>query len=223
MDFQAAGLRSEILRTLQPNQKILAVSKLQPVEKIKSLHAEGQIDFGENYMQEALEKIELLKDLNLQWHLIGPLQKNKVKFLKNNFAYVHSVDSIELAELISKKALENNYKQKIFLQINISGEDSKSGFNENAFIKNWDLMKSLPGLEIVGLMTMPPLENEPEKNRIYFQKLALLGKKLGLKEFSMGTSHDYKVALEEGATWIRLGTILFGERRNKLENETRSK
>lgn len=212
MDLQAAGLRSEILKRLKPNQKILAVSKLQPIEKIKQLHAEGQNDFGENYMQEALEKIETLKDLNLTWHLIGPLQKNKVKFLKTNFAYVHSVDSIELAELISKKAVEINHRQKVFLQINISGEQTKSGFDENAFVKNWDAVKALPGLEIVGLMTMPPLENEPEKNRIYFKKLKALGKSLDLHEFSMGTSHDYSVALEEGATWVRLGTILFGPR-----------
>lgn len=220
MDPKAAGLRSEILKELKPGQKILAVSKLQPIEKIKELHAEGQIDFGENYMQEALEKIETLKDLNLKWHLIGPLQKNKVKFLKTNFAYVHSVDSIELAELISKKAVEINHKQKIFLQINISGEQTKSGFDENAFVKNWDMVKALPGLEIVGLMTMPPLENEPEKNRNYFKKLTALGKSLNLHEFSMGTSHDYSVALEEGATWIRLGTVLFGQR-NNLEMKPR--
>ena len=216
MDPKAAELRSEILKKLKPNQKILAVSKLQPIEKIIELHAEGQSDFGENYMQEALEKIETLKDLNLKWHLIGPLQKNKVKFLKNNFAYVHSVDSIELAELISKKAVEINHKQKVFLQINMSGEQTKSGFDENTFVKNWNRLKTLPGLEIVGLMTMPPLENEPEKNRIYFKNLMALGKTLDLHEFSMGTSHDYLVALEEGATWIRLGTILFGQR-NKLD------
>lgn len=219
MDLQAAGLRAEILRKLKPNQKILAVSKLQSSEKIKALHAEGQIDFGENYMQEALQKIEELQVLNLRWHLIGPLQKNKVKFLKKNFAYVHSVDSIELAELISKKAADINHCQNIFLQINISGETTKSGFDENAFVQNWTHLQNLPGIKIVGLMTMPPLENEPEKNRIYFKKLVELGKKLNLHEFSMGTSHDYQVALEEGATWIRLGTILFGERHAKVRVE----
>lgn len=222
MDLQTARLRSEILKHLQPNQKILAVSKLQPTEKIEALHSEGQIDFGENYIQEALEKIEALKELKIVWHLIGPLQKNKVKFLKSNFAYVHSVDSIELAQLISKKSVEINHRQKIFLQINISEEGSKSGFNQNAFLQNWDLLKSLPGIEIVGLMTMPPLENDPEKNRIYFKNLVALGKKLDLHEFSMGTSHDYKVALEEGATWIRLGTMLFGERNPTSHMETRS-
>lgn len=219
MDLQAAGLRAEILRKLKPNQKILAVSKLQSLEKIKALHAEGQIDFGENYMQEALQKIETLQKFDLRWHLIGPLQKNKVKFLKKNFAYVHSVDSIELAELISKKAAEINHCQSIFLQINISGESTKSGFGENAFVQNWAHLQSLPGIKIVGLMTMPPLENEPEKNRIHFKKLVELGKKLNLHEFSMGTSHDYQVALEEGATWIRLGTILFGERHAKVHVE----
>jgi len=155
--------------------------------------------------------------LKINWHLIGPIQKNKVKYLKKNFAYIHSVDSIELAELISKKAVEINHRQKIFFQLNISGEDSKAGFDENAFVQYWDKVKALPGIDVVGLMTMPPLENEPEKNRIYFQKLVQLGKKLNLHEFSMGTSHDYPVALQEGATWIRLGTILFGDRLSKSE------
>ncbi|MFZ3228805.1 MAG: YggS family pyridoxal phosphate-dependent enzyme [Pseudobdellovibrio sp.] len=223
MDFHAASLRSEILQKLKPNQKILAVSKLQDISKIKSLHAEGQNDFGENYIQEALSKIEILQELNLQWHMIGPIQKNKVKFLKKNFAYIHSVDSIELANLISKKTSEINHRQKVFLQVNLSGEESKSGFSEIEFTKNWELIKALPGIDVVGLMTMPPLENEPEKNRPYFKKLFTLGKNYNLNEFSMGTSHDYQVALEEGSTWIRLGTILFGDRQNKLEHESRLK
>lgn len=213
MDISKDSARSLILQSLSENQKILAVSKLQPIDKIQELYSEGQRDFAENYVQEALEKIEILKNLKITWHLIGPIQKNKVKYLKNNFAYIHSIDSLELAVKISDAALVQNHVQKCFIQINLSGEDSKSGFSAESFEQNWIELKKLTGLDIVGLMTMPPLENNPEKNRVFFKKLKYIGNKLGLNEFSMGTSHDYQIALEEGATWIRLGTMLFGERK----------
>lgn len=213
MALQTQPITAEILRLfLQKNQNLLAVSKLQPIEKIISLNKNGQIHFGENYVQEALDKIEKLADLHIKWHLIGPLQKNKVKYLKNKFEYIHSVDSFELAELISKKSIECSYIQKVFLQVNLSGEDSKSGFSENELQKNWQKICELNGIKVVGLMTMPPLQNEPEENRIYFKKCFELGKTFGLSDFSMGTSQDYEVALSEGSTWIRIGTILFGER-----------
>ena len=163
-------------------------------------------------MQEALEKIEKLKNLAIQWHLIGPLQKNKVKFLKKNFAYVHSVETLELARKIANAAVEIGYTQKIFIQLNLSGEASKSGYTPEQFKNDWLLLKNLEGIEIVGLMTMPPLENNSEKNRAFFKQLKYIGTELHLHEYSMGTSQDYQVALQEGATWIRLGTILFGER-----------
>ncbi len=213
MAVQTHKLSAESVRNqLQKNQNLLAVSKLQPIEKMIELNQLGQIHFGENYVQEALDKIENLSTTNIQWHLIGPLQKNKVKFLKNKFAYIHSVDSFELAELISKKSAEMNHVQKVFLQINLSNEISKSGFNEISVNEHWQKLSALMGIQIVGLMTMPPLQNNPEENRFYFKTCFEIGKKLNLHEFSMGTSHDYEVALSEGSTWIRLGTILFGER-----------
>ena len=223
MDLQPIDPRNQILKILKTDQNLLAVSKLQPIEKIKSLADQGQIHFGENYVQEALEKIETLQELHLQWHLIGPLQKNKVKYLKNNFAYIHSVDSLALAELLSAKCSLINYRQKIFIQVNLAAESSKSGFSDEELVKQWTQLKSLPFLEIVGLMTMPPLENSSEKNRVYFRKLKTLGTQLNLHEFSMGTSQDYRIALEEGATWIRIGTVLFGDRPKKIENELRTK
>ena len=207
-----------IKNRLQPGQHLLAVSKLQSIQKITQLYHLGQEHFGENYIQEALEKIEKLKDLSIQWHLIGPIQKNKIKFLKNHFSYIHSVDSVELAQKISEKSLAIGHCQKVFIQVNISDEDSKSGFSVVDLNAAFPELKKLSGLKIVGLMTIPPLENEAEKNRIYFKKLKELGQKFNLVEFSMGTSHDYQVALEEGATWIRLGTILFGERQLKHSN-----
>lgn len=212
MDLSPTSDRSLILKQLKPNQHLLAVSKLQTIEKITALYQQGQKDFAENYIQEALDKIGKLKGLQIAWHLIGPIQKNKVKFLKKNFEYIHSIDSLGLAEKISDKALEINYQQKIFIQVNLSEEVTKSGFDLQSFKAAWPAMKELKGLQIVGLMTMPPLENEPERNRKFFQELKKLGQSVNLNEFSMGTSHDYQVALEEGATWIRLGTILFGER-----------
>ncbi len=203
---------NNIKKNLKPNQKIVAVSKLQPIDKIKKLYAEGQIDFGENYVQEALEKIEQLKDLNIKWHLVGPLQKNKIKYLKNNFEYIHSVTSLETAQIISNQAEKINYLQKIFIQVNISNESSKSGFTVEEFQKNWPMISQLKHIKVIGLMTMPPLQNEPEQNQPLFKALKDLADQYQLSELSMGTSHDYEIALKQGATWIRLGTVLFGER-----------
>ena len=206
------SLLESLQKKLQPNQNILAVSKLQPVDKIITLAKQGQKNFGENYIQEALDKINQLKHLNLNWHLIGPIQKNKVKFLKDNFEYIHSVDSLKLAESISLFAEKINYIQKIFIQINISNEITKSGFNLNNFKKDWDHLKNLKNIKIIGLMTMPPLQNEPEQSRPLFKELKNVATDYQLTELSMGTSHDFKVALSEGSTWIRLGTMLFGDR-----------
>lgn len=206
---------SEILNSLTSAQKILAVSKLQPAAKIRELCIQGQIDFAENYIQEAIGKIDELKDCNITWHLIGPIQKNKIKLLKKNFSYIHSIDSLELAQKVSEQAVQLGFVQKIFCQLNLSDESSKAGFTREKFAEDWLRLKELRGLEVVGLMTMPPLENEPEKNRVFFRELKYIGSKLNLREYSMGTSHDYQIALEEGATWIRLGTILFGERQQK--------
>ena len=121
--------------------------------------------------------------------------------------------------------MEINYRQKVFIQINLALENSKSGFSKTQFLNNWHHLKLLPGLEIVGLMTMPPLNNTTEnasENRKYFKELKEIGQSLGLSEFSMGTSQDYLIALEEGATWIRIGTLLFGERERLINNESRS-
>lgn len=215
MGFSEGSTRSLILKKISPKQKILAVSKLQSAEKIKALYNEGQTDFAENYIQEALKKIEQLGELNITWHLIGPIQKNKVKLLKKNFAFIHSIDSYELAEKISEYALKISYVQKCFIQLNLSGESSKSGYSKIIFQKDWPRLNKLKGLKIVGLMTMPPLESKPEKNRAFFKELKYIGNTLNLHEYSMGTSSDYQIALEEGATWIRLGTMLFGNRTSK--------
>ncbi len=215
MEFSAASNRSLILEKLKPKQNLLAVSKLQSIEKIKLLYSDGQRQFAENYIQEALQKIESLSYLDIEWHLIGPIQKNKIKFLQKNFSFIHSIDSFELAEKISEKAVAIDYLQKVFIQVNLSNEPTKSGLLHPEVVEKWTSFLSLKGIKIVGLMTMPPLENEPEKNRPYFKELKKLANHLNLTELSMGTSHDYLIALEEGATWIRIGTVLFGEREMK--------
>ena len=212
MESVTASSRTLIIKKLKPNQHLLAVSKKQTLEKIEELYQQGQRDFAENYIQEALTKIESSGHLDISWHLIGPIQKNKVKFLKKNFTYIHSIDSLSLAQLISEKAQKLKHQQKVFIQVNLSGEETKSGFDQATFLQAWPQLQKLAGLQIVGLMTMPPLENEAEKNRKYFHQLKQLAHTCQLKELSMGTSHDYMVALEEGATWIRVGTLLFGER-----------
>lgn len=200
---------------------LIAVSKFQPIDKIANLIEQGQVHFGENYIQEALEKIDHFKRFsNLRWHLIGSLQKNKVKYLRDHFYMIHSVDSLELAQLISKKSLSLNYVQNILLQVNLADENSKSGFSALELTQQVPQLLELKGLRICGLMTMPPLQNDAENNRKYFRQLRELLIQLQisiptLHELSMGTSSDYLVALEEGATMIRLGTILFGERQKK--------
>jgi hypothetical protein len=204
--------------------QILAVSKLQPFQKIKSLYEKGHRVFGENYVQEALFKQETLKNLDdIDWHLIGSLQKNKVKLVVGKFELIHSVDSLDLARAISNQAQKINTTQKILIQLNLAQEITKGGLSREALLQQWSEFTPLPGIEISGLMTMPPLTDDPEDVRIYFRELKGLQAELmkhspgrhSLHELSMGTSHDYHVAIEEGATIVRLGTILFGERPKK--------
>ncbi|MBO9667912.1 MAG: YggS family pyridoxal phosphate-dependent enzyme [Bdellovibrio sp.] len=211
----------EIRAAIGP-EKILAVSKLQPIEKIRALYDQGQRAFGENYVQEALDKKEQLKDLaDIQWHLIGHLQKNKAKFVVGQFEMIHSVDSLELAQVLSRQCESKKVEQKILVQVNLADEESKNGFDKKTAKTQWEELCKLPHLSIHGLMTMPPLTETGEEVRPYFKELRLLKDELAqrtdlkrhpLTVLSMGTSHDYKVAIEEGATLVRLGTILFGAR-----------
>ena len=204
--------------------KVLAVSKLQPEDKIRALYAQGQRHFGENYVQEALDKIQHLQDLDIQWHLIGSLQKNKAKMVVGKFALIHSVDSLELAEVLSRQCVAKQVTQNILIQVNVAGEDSKGGFTAQGVKEAWAKLTALPQIHIHGFMTMPPLTETGVEVRPYFEELRQLRDQLKtttdlsahpLQELSMGTSHDYAVAIEEGATIVRLGTILFGERPSK--------
>lgn len=199
---------------------LIAVSKLQSIEKIRSLYELGQRHFGENYVQESLAKLDQLKSLNIIWHFIGSLQKNKVKNVVGLFEYIHSVDSLGLAEVIDRKASDRKVTQKIFIQLNLAGEDSKGGFSASEFEAACPKLQQLQNIQICGLMTMPPLANSGEQNRPYFNQLRQIQQNTQLQfpscQFlSMGTSSDFLVAVEEGSHFIRLGTILFGERPKK--------
>lgn len=195
--------------------RLVAVSKKQSVEKIKSMFDLGQRAFGENYVQEFLEKKEILKNKNIEWHLIGPLQTNKVSKIIGEVDLIHSVDNLKLAKTISAKAKAKGVIQNILLQINTSGEGSKSGFEmdkSNDFI---DEVLTLKSIKVLGLMTMPPWTEDPENSRKDFVKLRKIRddfKKRGVTELSMGTTQDFEVAIEEGATIIRIGEALFGPR-----------
>lgn len=216
-DMSLEKILSEIGST-----KLLAVSKLQPAEKIRDLYNQGQRRFGENYVQEALDKIEQLADLkDIEWHLIGHLQKNKAKYVVGKFHLIHSVDSLELAQTLSRQCEAKKVEQNILIQVNLAEEETKSGFDKSTVTQQWAELIKLPGLKIFGLMTMPPLTETGEEVRPYFRELRELREQLKkqadanthpMTELSMGTSHDYLVAIEEGATIVRLGTILFGER-----------
>ena len=190
--------------------KIIAVTKTFSIEKIMPLIDYGHQDFGENKVQEAIEKWQEIKirkpEINL--HLIGKLQTNKVKFTIKFFDYIHSLDSIKLAKKIADEELKQSRKVKIFIQVNLGNEEQKSGIKLNQLDELYQYALNLK-LNIIGLMCIPP-ESEDPKN--YFKKLKLLNDKLGLKELSMGMSADYLEAIENKSTYIRVGSNIFGSR-----------
>jgi len=192
------------------NVKIIAVSKTFPINVIEPLIEYGHLDYGENKVQEAISKWTDVKlaNPNIKLHLIGKLQTNKVKFALKLFDYIHSVDSKKLAKKIADEELKQNKKIKIFLQINIGDEEQKSGINKN-YLNDFYLYCKNLNLDVVGLMCIPPAVNKPE---IFFKEMALLTKKINLLELSMGMSADYIGAAKNSATYLRIGSNIFGER-----------
>jgi pyridoxal phosphate enzyme (YggS family) len=191
---------------------LVAVSKKQPLAKIHQAFREKHFDFGENYVQEALEKQQALDLKEIRWHMIGPIQTNKINKMLGRFFLIHSVDSLATAIEINKRAQRENLKTSVLLQVNLAGEKTKSGMSQEDLLRDWQAFQDLHFLELRGLMTMPPLGQDPESSRPFFRQLKKLADHLNLKELSMGTSSDWRVAVEEGATFIRLGTSIFGER-----------
>ena len=190
--------------------KIIAVSKTFNLEKILPLVDHGHLDYGENKVQEAIDKWTetKLKNPKIRLHLIGKLQTNKVKFALKIFDYIHSVDSKKLAKKIADEEVKQDKKVKIFLQVNIGNEDQKSGVNKDELISLYNYCNEL-NLNVVGLMCIPPVNEDPNK---YFKEINLLNKKLDLFELSMGMSSDYLKAVENSSTYLRIGSSIFGSR-----------
>jgi hypothetical protein len=198
---------------------LIAVSKTKPVEMLSVVYEEGIREFGENKVQELVDKYEVLpKDIH--WHMIGHLQRNKVKYIVDKAYLIHSVDSLRLAEEISRQAQLKQKAVDILVEVNIAGEESKFGTTDEEAIALVQEIASLPGIHVKGLMTIAPFVEDPEENRSYFRKMKELSVDISNKNIdnvrmdilSMGMTGDYMVAIEEGATMVRVGTGIFGER-----------
>lgn len=200
--------------------QLVAVSKTMPVEKIKAAMAAGQTVFGENYIQDAVEKINAIDDDSIKWHFIGHLQTNKAKYAVRFFDLIHTVDSLKLASEINRQAEKINKIQSVLIQVNISGESSKSGATKEAAPDMVRKMREMNNITVKGMMTVPPYFIDPERARPYFRALAGLCGEIrksaipgvDMSQLSMGMSNDFAVAIEEGATLVRIGTSIFGER-----------
>ena len=192
------------------NPKIVAVSKTFKIDKILPLIEYGHSDYGENKVQEALEKWTEIKKMNseIRLHMVGKLQTNKVKFAVQIFDYIHSVDSEKLARKIAEEQNKMNKKIKIFLQVNIGDENQKSGINKNELAQLVSFSQEI-GLNVIGLMCIPPVNSDPES---YFVEMKKLNKDLGLAELSMGMSSDYLIAAKNSSTFVRVGSSIFGQR-----------
>jgi pyridoxal phosphate enzyme (YggS family) len=198
--------------------ELLAVTKTHAAEAVREAIAAGHSLFGESKVQEARAKIPLLPS-NLRWHFIGHLQKNKVRHALSLFELIHSVDSLELAQAIDRIAHDEGLHPRVLLEVNVAGEASKFGFQPEKLRQEMESLLALPRLSIEGLMCIPPLDQEAEGSRKYFVTLREVRNRfenefeLKLPHLSMGMTNDYAVAVEEGATLIRVGTAIFGERR----------
>lgn len=198
---------------------LIAVSKTKPVPMLAEIYEEGVRDFGENKVQEILEKHDVLPN-DIKWHMIGHLQRNKVKAVIDKVSLIHSVDSFRLAEEINIQAKKKNITVPILVQVNIAGEDTKFGITKEDAIALVEQIAELDNLRIQGLMTIAPLVNDPEDNRQYFRGIRQLSVDIRNKNIdnvcmdilSMGMTGDYEIAIEEGATMVRVGTGIFGAR-----------
>lgn len=200
------------------DSNLIAVSKTKPVEDLRDAYEAGMRDFGENKVQEIMDKIPALPG-DIRWHMIGHLQTNKVKYLMGKVYLIHSVDTLKLAEEISKQSIKNNLTTDILIEINVAGEDSKFGTSDmDANLEMIKAISELDNVRVRGLMTIAPMTNDAESNRPYFRKLREFAYGTarpyidGEPVLSMGMSGDYKVAVEEGATYVRVGSKIFGQR-----------
>ena len=200
--------------------RLIAISKTFGPDAVRTAALEGQIDFGENKLQEAQQKRRDLADLPLKWHLVGHLQSNKARKAVAEFDVIHSIDSVSLLERIDEAAAALHRRVELFVQVDLAGEPTKHGAREEELRPIFEAARRAAAVSLIGLMLLPPAVDDPEAARPWFRRLRALRDKLQgegvsasmLAELSMGMSHDYEIAVEEGATVVRVGTAIFGRR-----------
>ena len=200
--------------------RLVAVSKTVDADRVAQAIDAGAAIVGENYIQEARDKVNTLYDRPVQWHFIGHLQSNKAKYAVRMFDLIHSVESLKLAKALDKEARKNGKVQDILIQVNISREETKSGITETGAVELITQISGLENVRVKGLMTMPPFFDSPEQARPFFHQLARLRDRIiernlprvSMQELSMGMTGDFEVAIQEGATLVRIGTAIFGAR-----------
>lgn len=204
---------------------VIAVSKTVDAEKAREAVEGGLVNLGENRVQELVNKFEQLSDTNVKWHLIGHLQKNKVKYIIDKTVLIHSVESIELANEINKRALQHNLIANVLIELNIGEEESKFGISEEGVYEFVKSMEQFDNIKVLGLMTVAPFDENPEDVRWVFKKMKEIYDKISgmklknteMKYLSMGMTNDFEIAIEEGANIVRIGTAIFGARKYKEE------
>ena len=221
-----SAVRQRLARALEragrlpSSARLVAISKTRPAQDVRAAFDAGQVDFGENRVQEALEKIAATSDIPIAWHLVGHLQSNKARRAAGAFGWVHSIDSVDLLMRVEAAAAEAGRRPELLIQVDLAGEPTKHGAPADAWLAMFEAASACRAARVVGLMLLPPFFPDPEDARPYFRRLRELRDELGtrgvapgmLRELSMGMSHDFEVAVEEGATLVRVGTAIFGER-----------
>lgn len=215
--IQANIRKAKLSENRQDNVQLLAVSKAQSVEKLREAYLAGQTAFGENYLQEAINKKTLLEDCNIEWHFIGPIQSNKTQLIAQHFSWVHSVDRLKVAERLSNARLNTLTPLNICIQVNSSNEPSKSGVELQALETLATTVSKLPNIKFRGLMSIPEASKDIAKQRMQFKIVKDAYSQLKKKGFdidtlSIGMSDDYEAAIAEGATIVRIGSAIFGAR-----------
>jgi pyridoxal phosphate enzyme (YggS family) len=205
---------------LPSSVRLIAISKTRPADDVRAAFEAGQAEFGENRVQEALEKIGATADIPITWHLVGHLQSNKARKAAGAFGWIHSIDSADLLRRIDEAAEAAGRQPGLFIQVDLAGEPTKHGAPADAWLSLFEAASSCRAARVTGLMLLPPFFDDPEEARPYFRRLREIRDELAargvapemLRELSMGMSHDFEVAVEEGATLVRVGTAIFGER-----------
>lgn len=221
-DILATIQSAQALSPYQQQVELLAVSKAQPSSAIREAYAAGQLLFGENYLQEALDKQAELADLPINWHFIGPIQSNKTQPIAQHFAWVHSVDRLKIAQRLNDARPAHLPPLQICIQVNVSGEESKSGVHAEELAPLAQAIEAMPHLKLRGLMAIPAPTHDIQRQQMQFKQVreqydALLAQGFDLDTLSIGMSDDYPVAISQGATIVRIGAALFGARTAKIK------